>query len=114
MVAYVFISRYKFSKDIYFPNSLATKKPLPPWQEVVVYPEKLSNWDGSGIIYVVRTLAMYFGTVALLGCIVLVPIYSSGTAPNVAGMNTLTMANVPMDSNAVWASWVFSLLFTSM
>ncbi|TPX35730.1 hypothetical protein SmJEL517_g01972 [Synchytrium microbalum] len=102
---YIVASRFKSNDEFYYPNKKLGITPM----DALENPEKTRNWDGASTIYV--TL---FTIVALLGAIILIPIYSRGSAPNVSGLVTLTIANLDLDSKAIWAAWVFSTIFSAL
>ena len=48
--------------------------------EGIMNPDRFRNWDAASTVYVTRTMTLFYLVIGGLGAVVLIPIFSRGSA----------------------------------
>lgn len=74
---------------------------------------KVSGMDGYVLLRFLHMCAKILSITSLFALIILLPVYFTGLGnDNVFGINLYSMANLEVGSPRLWASWVFTYVFT--
>jgi len=74
---------------------------------------KVAGMDGYMFLRFLKTCAKILSTSSLFGLIILLPVYFTGKGnDNVFGINRYSMANLQNQSDRLWASWIFTYVFS--